>query len=103
MIFESLPKPGGMLRYGIPDYRLPQEVLDVEIENILKLGIALKTKMTLGEDFTIDSILKDGFDAVFLGLGAHKNHKMRVEGEGLESVFLGTDFLREITMPISRG
>lgn len=97
-IFESLPKPGGMLRYGIPDYRLPQYILDLEIENILKLGITLETEMTLGKDFTIDSLFENGYDAIFLGLGAHKSHLMRVEGEDLEGVFLGTDFLRRVIM-----
>lgn len=98
VIFESLPKPGGMLRYGIPDYRLPQDVLDLEIQNILKLGVELKVEQTFGKDFTVDSLLKEGYDAIFLAIGAHKSYGMRVEGEDLEGVYLGTDFLRNVTL-----
>ncbi|UCF08280.1 MAG: formate dehydrogenase subunit alpha [Thermoplasmata archaeon] len=97
VIFESLPKPGGMLRYGIPDYRLPQDVLDLEIENILKHGVMLKCEQTLDKDFTIDSLLKDGYSAVFVAIGAHKSYDLKIEGEDLEGVHLGTDFLREVT------
>ncbi len=95
-IFEALPKSGGMLRYGIPDYRLPQDVLDEEVESILRMGVELKTGTALGKDFTIESLFSEGFDAVFLGIGAHKSSTMRVEGEDLEGVLPGTDFLRSV-------
>jgi formate dehydrogenase major subunit len=97
-IFEALPKSGGMLRYGIPDYRLPQDILDGEVDAILKLGVELKTGQALGKDFTIESLFSEGFDAVFLGIGAHKSSSMRVEGEDLDGVLPGTDFLRSAVL-----
>jgi formate dehydrogenase major subunit len=104
-LFESLPKPGGMLRYGIPDYRLPQDVLDNEIQSIIDMGAEIKTDQALGKDFTIDSLFKDGFDAVFLAIGAHKSSLMRVEGEDLEGVYPGTNFLRSVVLgePVNIG
>lgn len=104
-IFEALPKAGGMLRYGIPDYRLPQDILDNEIESIVKMGVEIKTNQALGKDFTIESLFKDGFDSIFLAIGAHKSSTMRVEGEDLEGVYPGTDFLRAVVMgkPVNIG
>ncbi|RLC66055.1 MAG: pyridine nucleotide-disulfide oxidoreductase [Chloroflexi bacterium] len=95
-IFEALPKPGGMLRYGIPDFRLPKEVLDREIATITELGVAIKTNQALGKDFTIKSLFGDGFHAIFLAIGAHQSQRMNVEGEDLEGVLPGTDFLRAV-------
>ncbi len=95
-IFEAAPKLGGTLRYGIPDYRLPQDVLDRDIANILDLGVDVKTESVLGEDFTFDSILKDGFHALFLATGALLGYDMRIEGEDLEGVLRGVDFLRDV-------
>jgi formate dehydrogenase major subunit len=97
-VFESLPKPGGMLRYGIPDYRLPQDILDGEIHSIEKMGVNIKTSRTLGKDFTMESLAADGYDAVFLAIGAHKSSTMRVEGEDLRGVLPGTDFLRSVVL-----
>jgi len=97
-IFEAAPKLGGTLRYGIPDYRLPQDILDRDIANILDLGIDVKTESILGEDFALDGLLNDGllndgFNAVFLATGALLAYDMRVEGEEMEGVFRGIDFL----------
>ncbi len=97
VIFESLPKPGGMLRYGIPDYRLPREILDLEIDNIIKHGVTLKTEQTLGRDFSVNSLFDDGYSAIFLAIGAHKSYGMRIEGEELDGVHLGTNFLKDVT------
>jgi len=70
-IFEKMPEAGGMLRYGIPEYRLPKEILDLEVNQILDLGVTLSTNVALGEDFTVRSLREEqGFDAVFLGIGA---------------------------------
>ncbi len=91
-ILERLPKLGGMLRYGIPEYRLPKEVLDFEIQEILDMGIDVKTEVTLGKDFTITE-LEDQYDAVYVATGAWANRPMGVEGEDLEGVFQGTEFL----------
>ncbi|MFW6115086.1 MAG: NAD(P)-binding protein [Thermodesulfobacteriota bacterium] len=92
-IFEAMPKLGGMLRYGIPEYRLPKDVLDWEIEGIVEMGVEVKTNMRVGEDFTIDSLREDGFDAVFLGIGAWASRGLGVSGEELEGVLSGTQFL----------
>ncbi len=96
-IFEALPKPGGWLRYGIPQYRLPKEVLDQEIKTITDLGIEIKCEQTLNQDFTIDSLRKS-YDAVFLGFGAHASTKMGVEGEQSDGVWDGIGFLKKLAM-----
>jgi len=97
-VFEALPKAGGMLRVGIPDHRLPAEVLDSEIELITNLGVELKTETALGKDITIDGLLTDGFKAVFLGTGAHKGITLGIPGEDLSGVRQGVDFLREVNL-----
>jgi formate dehydrogenase major subunit len=104
-IFEALPKPGGMLRYGIPDYRLPADILDREIATITDLGVNIKTNQALGKDFTMKSLFEDGFHANFLAIGAHQSQRMNVEGEDLEGVLPGTDFLRSVAMgePLGMG
>ena len=98
VIFEALPQAGGMLRVGIPDHRLPREVLDKDIEVITNLGVEIKLNTCLGKDFTVDSLLADGFDAVFLGLGAHKGISLGIPGEDLAGVRQGVDFLRELNL-----
>lgn len=95
-IFEAMPKLGGMLRYGIPEYRLPKKVLDWEIEGILNLGIECHTNTKLGRDFTLDSLVEKGYDAIFLGVGAWKDSSMRVEGDNLNGCYSGINFLSRI-------
>jgi formate dehydrogenase major subunit len=104
-IFEALPEPGGMLRYGIPDYRLPRDVLDREIATITELGATIATDSALGRDFTIDSLLADGYHAIFLAIGAHQSYQMRVDGEDLAGVLPGTDYLRAVALgePVEIG
>ena len=97
-VFEALPQPGGMLRYGIPDYRLPKGVLDREIADIAELGVKIRTNRVLGKDFSLESLFQDGFHAVFLSVGAHKSQKIRVDGEDLEGVLPGTNFLRSVAL-----
>ena len=92
-IFEAMPKLGGMLRYGIPEYRLPKATLDWEIEGILDMGVEVKTGVTMGKDVTLQSLTDDGFAAVFLGTGAWDTRNLGVEGEDLEGVLPGTHFL----------
>ncbi len=92
-IFEAMPEAGGMLRYGIPEYRLPKEVLDLEVSQVLDLGVRLSTNVALGRDFTVASLKQDGFDAVFLGLGAWQSSAMRVRDEDTEGVLSGIKFL----------
>jgi len=97
-IFEALPVTGGMLRVGIPDYRLPKNILDQEIDSILRLGVELKLNTALGRDFTLDSLLSNGYKAVFLGTGCHVGMKLGVPGEDSEGVMQGVDFLRKHTL-----
>lgn len=96
-IFEQMPKMGGMLRYGIPEYRLPKAVLDREIETIEKMGVILKNNTKLGADFTL-SELRDSFDSVLVAVGAWNSSKMRVAGEELDGVWGGIDLLREVAL-----
>ncbi|MBW1911932.1 MAG: FAD-dependent oxidoreductase, partial [Deltaproteobacteria bacterium] len=95
-IFESLAEPGGMMKWGIPDYRLPQEILNKDIEFIKRLGVEIKTNTPIGADLTLDGLLKKGFKAVFLGVGAQKSMRLGVEGEDLKGVIHGIDYLSEI-------
>lgn len=96
-VFDMMPKMGGMLRYGIPEYRLPKALLDKEIEQIEELGVVLKNNVKLGNDFTVDS-LKEQYDAVIIAAGAWLSSKMRISGEDLDGVVGGIDFLREVTL-----
>ena len=97
-IYEALPKAGGMLRVGIPDHRLPPEVLDRDIEIITNLGVEIKTDTPLGGDLTVDSLFDQGFKAVYLALGAHKGITLGVPGEQADGVRQGVDFLREVNL-----
>ncbi|MCG3190912.1 MAG: Nitrate reductase [Thermoanaerobaculia bacterium] len=94
-ILEAQPEAGGMLRYGIPEYRLPKDVLDLEIDQILDLGVELATNAMLGRDFTITSLKQGGHDAIFLGIGAWESSKMRVVDEDTPGVIAGIEFLRQ--------
>jgi heterodisulfide reductase subunit A-like polyferredoxin len=93
-IFEALPVAGGMLRVGIPDYRLPKKILDQEINNILRLGVELKTNTALGRDFTLDDLFSQGYKAVFLAVGCHVGSKLDIPGEEADGVLQGVDLLR---------
>ncbi len=105
-IFEAMPKLGGMIRYGIPEYRLPKKVLDWEIEGILKLGINYHINVKLGVDFDMGSLVAAGYDAVFLGIGAWDDYSLKIEGENLSGCYTGIDFLVKIggvdSIPIGR-
>ena len=92
-IFDAMPKLGGMIRYGIPEYRLPKEVLAWETDGILNLGIEHKPNVALGRDFDIGSLIASGYDAVFLGIGAWKDYTLGVDGENLQGCYTGINFL----------
>ena len=92
-IFDMMPKLGGIIRYGIPEYRLPKKVLQWEIDGILNLGIDIRLNVKLGEDFTVQSLIAAGYEAVFLGIGAWKDYTLNVEGEDLEGCYTGINFL----------
>ena len=91
-IFEKREKLGGILRYGIPKFRLDEDVLDYTINKIMSLGIEVKTCKKLGVDFSLDDLQKD-YNAVFLGIGANKSSKMGIVGEDLEGVYGGNELL----------
>jgi heterodisulfide reductase subunit A-like polyferredoxin len=93
-IFESLPVAGGMLRVGIPDYRLPQRILDYEIDYIKALGVEIRLNSTLGEDFTVGQLQQEGYKAVIMAVGAHRCLTLGVEGEDVQGVQPGVEFLR---------
>lgn len=92
-IYDKMPKMGGMLRYGIPEYRLPKAVLDEEIEEIRSLGAEMVNGCTLGKDITLDD-LREKHDAVLVANGAWQSSSIRCIGEELDGVFGGIDFLR---------
>ncbi len=94
-VFEALPVAGGMLAVGIPEYRLPKEILNKEIDNIKKLGIEIKLNSPVKD---VDALFKEGFNAVFIGIGAHKGDKMGIPGEELEGVYDAIEFLRNINL-----
>lgn len=94
-VYDMMDKMGGMLRYGIPQYRLPKEVLDKEIAIIEKTGVKFVNNVKLGVDFTVKS-LKEENDAVIVAVGAWKSSSMRTEGEDLKGVYGGIDFLRGV-------
>lgn len=96
-IFEKLPELGGMLRYGIPEYRLPKEIMDSEIQWILDQGISVKKNVEMGKDIFINQLKESGFGAIFLSVGAHKATAMGLEGENqIQGVYKGIDYLREV-------
>jgi len=94
-VFEALPQAGGMLRVGIPRYRLPEEVLDAEIEAIRQVGVEIKTGTRID---SLEALREQGFNAVFLALGAHEGSKMRVSGEETEGVMECVSLLRDVSL-----
>ena len=97
IMFETMPEPGGMMRYGIPEYRLPKKELRAEIDAILSMGVEVRYNVTLGIDFTLAELRED-FDAVFIGHGAQVGSSMRTTGGDLTGVMQGVDFLREVNL-----
>ena len=96
-MFEALPEPGGMLRVGIPEYRLPKDILKDEIGYIELLGVEIKTNTRIGADITLQNLRRD-HEAVFIATGAHESRKLRVPGEDAEGVIHGADFLRRVNL-----
>ncbi len=103
-VFEAFPQPGGMLRYGIPPYRLPRNILDAEIEAIVRTGVKIVCNTVIGVDTSLDELVAE-FDKIFIGIGAHKGLRLGVEGEGAPNVFSAVRFLRKINSgePVQLG
>jgi NADPH-dependent glutamate synthase beta subunit-like oxidoreductase len=97
-IFEAASAPGGMLLLGIPEYRLPRNVLKCEIEDILGQEIEIRLNTRLDLDFTLSSLSSEGYEAIFLAMGAHHNVPLGLEGEELEGVVSGIEFLRKVNL-----
>lgn len=95
-IFEAQEDAGGMLRYGIPEYRLPKKVLSNEIKTITDLNIKINYNTKLGKDFTIDSLKSKGYEAIFLGFGAWKPTSLRLENGDVEGIIDGIAFLENV-------
>ena len=96
-IFESLPVAGGMLAIGIPEFRLPKDILEYEINRIKKLGVEIKTNSTIGKDIPLEK-LKEDYKAVFIAIGAHKGLKMRIPNEDAEGVLDAVEFLQDYNL-----
>jgi len=96
-VFEELSEPGGMLRWAIPSYRLPRNILASEINDIRRLGVEIKCNQRVGRDISFDQINKD-FDYIYLAPGAHKSQKMGVEGEDAKGIWGGVEFLRDFNL-----
>ena len=95
-VFESSDKAGGMMRTGIPDYRLPPKVLDKEINYIRRMGVDLATGVHLGRDISLEGLKNDGFDALFLGIGAQNALALGIPGEDIDGVMDAITFLRRV-------
>src|SRR5664280_2981069 len=96
-VFEALPVAGGWMAVGIPEYRLPKNVLNAEIKVIEDLGVKIKLNTRIGKDITIDELKRD-HDAVFIGVGSHVSSKLDIQGEDLEGVIHGIDYLKRIKL-----
>jgi len=97
-VFEAFPEAGGMLKYGIPEFRLPKEILAREIQTIKDLGVTFVFNKKIGVDISLDDIKKEKFHAVFVAIGAHVDVPLDIPAEDLKGVFPGMKFLRDINM-----
>jgi glutamate synthase (NADPH/NADH) small chain len=97
-IFERMDIPGGTLVAGIPHFRLPRNILNAEIEEVLSLGVEVRYGQTIGKDFHLDDLFEQGFDAVFVGVGAMAPKRLNIEGEDLEGVASATEILQMLAL-----
>ena len=96
-VFESLPAAGGMMVVGIPEYRLPRNIIQAEVDAIAALGVEIKTNTRFGRDITLDDLKQQGYEAIFMAIGAHKGKKLGIYGEDKYQGFIDSiDFLREV-------
>jgi len=98
-IFEALPEAGGLFMTGIPEYRLPREVVRREVDLIRSLGVEIRTGVTVGADLSLDELRRQGYGAFFLGIGAHLGYKLKIEGENdFPQVYDVISFLRQVNL-----
>jgi formate dehydrogenase major subunit len=97
-VFDMMPQAGGMLRYGIPEYRLEKNMVDKELESVWRLGVEFQGNVKLGEDFTVDELFAQGFEAVYLSIGVWTSNDLGLEGENLPGVVNAITYLREKTL-----
>jgi len=97
-VFEALPVAGGMLAVGIPDYRLPKEILKNEIKLITDLGVEIRYNTALGKDITTDKLFAEGYSAILVATGAHKGQRLGIDGEETKGVLDGVTFLRDVNL-----
>jgi NADPH-dependent glutamate synthase beta subunit-like oxidoreductase/NAD-dependent dihydropyrimidine dehydrogenase PreA subunit len=97
-VFEKLPVAGGMMAVGIPEYRLPKDILSAEIKIIQDMGVEIKTGVTFGKDIGLESLKKDGYKAFFLATGLHQNRLLDAEKKDMDGVLKGIDFLRDVSL-----
>ncbi len=97
-VFERMPKPGGMMQYGIPDYRLQKYVVANEIAYIQDLGVQIRTGVEFGKDVKLDTLRNEGYEAIFISTGAQLSRKLRIPGEDLEGVLPAVKFLRHVSL-----
>ena len=97
-IFEAFHIPGGVLMYGIPEFRLPKVLVQSEIENLRRLGVKIETNMVIGRILTLDDLAEDGFEAIFIGTGAGLPTFMKIPGENLNGVYSANEFLTRINL-----
>lgn len=97
-IFEKQAVAGGMMAVGIPEYRLPRDIINTEIQLIKNMGVEIKTGVDVGKDITVEKLRKEGYKPIFLSIGAHECKNLGIEGEKLRGVYPGVDFLREVNL-----
>ena len=97
-VFEALHRSGGVLVYGIPEFRLPKWIVQRESEYIAKLGAEIRVSQVVGKSFSIDDLLRNGYDAVFIGTGAGLPHFMKIPGENLNGVYSANEFLTRVNL-----
>jgi len=97
-IFESLHAPGGVLMYGIPEFRLPKDIVNVEVDYVRALGVEIELNCVVGKTITLDEIFKEGYDAIFLGTGAGLPLFMGIPGENYNGVFSANEFLTRVNL-----
>jgi len=97
-IVEAMPEPGGMMRYGVQEYRLPEEIVEKDVQGIVDLGVDVRTGVVFGKDLTFESLKEKGFDAVLIAAGLQTSIKLRVDGADLDGIVGGLDFLRDFRL-----